>query len=189
MGLILQAGALWMVARRGGAETPYMAIKMMYLAVYPLVAAAMLTMTRVVRTPRTLAFPAIVLVALSVSAVSRLNIPPPVVSRDLFAVGTWARENLPPACIDYLVGNEYTAYWLHLAVLGNPRAAVRSSGNDLYLTQPSMERWLANVGGVPYAIARPSILPAEIRDRTRVLHQQGDAAVITRSGISPPCSQ
>jgi hypothetical protein len=186
-GLLIQAAALWIVARRGGATTPYMAIKMMYLAAYPLAAAALLTVTRVVRTTGTLALPAITLVALSAVAASRQHVPSPVVSRDLWAVGSWARGNLPPACIDYLVGNEYTAYWLHLAVLGNPRADARSSDNDLYLTQPSMARWLFNDGGVPYAIAKPSILPAEIRERTRVLHQQGDAAVIARLGDLPPC--
>ena len=187
VGLVLQAGALWLVARRGGATTPYMAIKMMCLAVYPIIAAAMLAVTTLARTPRTMAIPAIVLVALSVSAASRLSLPSPVVTRDLWAVGSWARENLPPACIDYLVGNEYAAYWLHLAVLGNPRAATRSTQDDTYLTQPSISRWLVDDGGVPYAIARPSTLPAEIRDRTRVLHRQGDASVITRSGDSAPC--
>ena len=186
-GLVLQAAALWLVARRGGAATPYMAIKMMYLAVYPMVAAAMLAVTSVARTPRTMVIPATVLIVLSASAALRLTVPSPVVSRDLWAVGSWARENLPPACIDYLVGNEYTAYWLHLAVLGNARAAARSTDNDTYLTQPSFARWLVNDVGAAYAIARPSILPAEIRERTRILHQTGDAAVITRAGHSPPC--
>jgi hypothetical protein len=189
VGLVLQAAALWLVARRGGATTPYMAIKMMYLAVYPMVAAAILAVTSLARTGRAMAIPAIVLAALSVSAAWGLKAPSPVVSRDLWAVGSWARENLPPACIDYLVGNEYTAYWLHLAVLGNPRADARSSDDNTYLTQPSFSRWLVNDGGVPYAIARPSILPAEIRERTRVLHREGDAWVIARSGDPQPCPQ
>ena len=35
MGVVLQAAALYVLARWRGAETPYMAMKMIYLAVYP----------------------------------------------------------------------------------------------------------------------------------------------------------
>ena len=67
----------------------------------------------------------------------------PVVSNELFAAGLWARTHVPVGCVDYLVGNEYTAYWLHLAVLGNPRISSRTGDDDTFLTQPSMARWLA----------------------------------------------
>jgi hypothetical protein len=52
--------------------------------------------------------------------------------------------------------------------------------NDTYLTQPSFARWLVDDGGPPYAIARWSVLPVEIRDRVKVLYRVGDAAVISR---------
>jgi hypothetical protein len=102
-----------------------------------------------------------------------------VVSADLAAAGIWARAHLPVNCVDYLVGNGYTAYWLHLAVLGNRRISARTADDDTFDTQPSMARWL--VPGSPrYAIANLRILPDEIRNDVIVLQQFGDVAVVER---------
>ena len=101
----------------------------------------------------------------------------------MLAAGQWARAHVPIGCVDYLVGNEYTAYWLHLAVLGNPRISARTGNDDTFLTQPSMGRWL--VPGPPrYAIANLAILPAEIRGEVNVLRQFGQATVIERRSPS-----
>ncbi len=58
--------------------------------------------------------------------------PVPVVSDDLYAAGKWLRANGGAACADYLVADAETAYWLHLAVLGNPRASERMQEVDRY---------------------------------------------------------
>lgn len=184
--LALQAAALWLVARRAGAATPYMAIKMTYLAVYPAAAAAIVGARRLASSKATIArAPSIAWAAaglLLVATVRELPAPgdsPRIVSNDLWAAGRWARDHLPRHCVDYLVGDEYTAYWLHLAVLGNSRAASRSADNDTYLTGPSFARWIT-AEGPPYAIARLDRLPAEIHDEVEIRQRFGGAAVIAR---------
>jgi hypothetical protein len=183
-GLAAQTGALWWAARSSGAATPYMAIKMTYLAIYPLIAAATFAVATFIRWPVVAWLLAGVLWVGAAQHLASLEPPGPTVSADLWAAGMWTRDHLPPDCIDYLVGNEYTAYWLHLAMLGNPRMAERSANNDLYLPQPSFARWIVGDSGPPYAIVKMSVLPVEIRDRTRVLQRFGDAAVVERSASS-----
>ena len=185
-----QAAGLWMVA---AGQTPYMAIKMTYLAVYPAIACAAVLLdaigSRVIASRTTLvarrvslatAWIAVVALGLVVSAdLPRRSRVRPVVSADLAAAGMWARARLPVNCVDYLVGNDYTAYWLHLAVLGNPRISSRTGDDDTFGTQASMARWL--VPGSPrYALANLRILPDEIRNDVIVLQQFGDVAVVER---------
>ena len=185
-----QAAALWLVA---AGQTPYMAIKMMYLAIYPAAGLAIVLVD--VQWPRIAGlvparvgpraalavawiavFAAAFLVRHDVPLRSQMR---PVVSNDLAAAGLWARAHVPVGCVDYLVANEYTAYWLHLAVLGNPRISPRTGNDDTFLTQPSMARWLAP-GSPQYAIANLAILPAEIVGDVNVLRQFGQAAVVER---------
>ena len=56
----------------------------------------------------------------------------PVVDLDLYEAGKWTRANVGQTCVDYLVADAETAYWLHLAVLGNPRASERMIEIDRY---------------------------------------------------------
>ena len=193
--LAVQAVALWIIARARGAATPYMAIKMIYLAIYPAIAAAVLAIAwlgsaiegraRSARWRGALAIVGVWVLVIGVASMTmrrerwaRLT---PVVSHDLFAAGQWARAHVPPDCVDYLVGNEYTAYWLHLAVLGNARASARTGDDTTFATQASFARWL--VPGTPrYAIANLAVLPAEIRESVDVLTQTGQAVVIGRRG-------
>jgi hypothetical protein len=196
--IALQAFVLWLVASRAGAETPYMAIKMTYLAIYPAIASAILAVSTLwnlwSRVPRLQRLPTravqgvawIVVVGIALLVTRQLAnrpAPSPVVSNDLWRAGNWARDNLPADCVDYLVASDYTAYWLHLAVLGNSRSAARTADDDTFLTQPSMARWLMPAG-MTYAVADLSILPTEIRREVDVLQQFGNAAVITRRGPS-----
>jgi hypothetical protein len=196
----IQAVVLWLVAKRAGAETPYMAIKMTYLAIYPAIVGAIVALhalstwsTRIahvrrlpLRAVQGIAWLAVVAVSVTVARhLEDRPRPKPAVSEDLWTAGTWARDHLPAHCIDYLVGNEYTAYWLHLAVLGNPRSAARTADDDTFGVQPSMARWLVP-DGLKYAVADLSVLPAEIRREVDVLQQFGNAAVITRRG-RPSC--
>src|SRR6185295_7646138 len=62
--IALQAAALFVVAARSGADRPYLALKMVYLSVYPLAVACAVTLdvaTRLPRVPR-LSRPLIVVV-------------------------------------------------------------------------------------------------------------------------------
>jgi hypothetical protein len=190
--IALQALALWAVASARGAATPYMAFKMVYLLLYPAVVAAVLCLDRALATATHalgrrrgvlmrgaagLAAITFVVVAARQTLTSRRAAP--VVSDDLWNAGRWARDRLPSDCVDYLVGSEYTAYWLHLAVLGNPRASARTGDDNTFSMQATMERWLAP-SGPRYAIADLSILPLEVRQEVDIAQQFGTAAVIAR---------
>jgi len=188
--IAMQAAALWLVA---AGRTPYMAIKMTYLAIYPAIALALI-LVDVIRHRVASLVPAhigrraglaaawLAVAALGIAARHDLPVRSrmrPVVSDELASAGLWARAHVPVGCVDYLVGNEYTAYWLHLAVLGNPRISARTGNDETFLTQASMGRWL--VPGSPrYAIARLTVLPAEVRGEVEIRQQYGEAAVIER---------
>ena len=106
----------------------------------------------------------------------------PVITQPVFLAGEWARTHLPPACVDYLVADGYTAYWLHLAVLGNPRAAGRALEADTFEPNKAIVRWILP-GGLPYAIAGNfDRLPRDIRTNVDVLARFGPAAVLQRRG-------
>ena len=105
--------------------------------------------------------------------------PTPVVSRDFYDAGQWVRANVGTTCVDYLVEDPQTAYWLHLAVLGNPRASQRSAEVDRHNVRAAFARWIP-AEGLPYAIADLTLLPDEIRTRVELVKQFGRAGVIKR---------
>jgi hypothetical protein len=111
----------------------------------------------------------------------RLHPRPPAVSLPLYEAGMWARTSLNPACIDYLVGDDETAYWLHLAVLGNSRMSSRTGDNSTYEPKEAIVRWLTP-GGLPFAIADLPALPRTVRDELEIARQFGTAAVVRRRG-------
>jgi hypothetical protein len=125
------------------------------------------------------------MLALAIDDVWEKRGPEPIVTADLYRASVWAREQFASEDIDYLVGNEYTAYWLHVAVLRNPRLSERTADNDLYRSEAAFSRWIDGTADARYAIVRPSVLPSEIRERSRVLYQAGDAAVIERVNSTP----
>jgi len=194
--IALQAGVLWLVARASGAATPYMALKMTYLAIYPGVAFAIVLVATAwdsiaarvtsARSAVTLAIAWLAVIALALAVKrdlpSRAHLKP-IVSQDLFSVAQWARQHVPIGCVDYLVGNNYTAYWLHLDGLGNPRISRRTGDDDTFDPQASMARWLVR-GSPRYAIADMTKLPIEIRGDVNLLYESGQAAVIERRGPS-----
>jgi hypothetical protein len=177
-----------------------MALKMAFLAIYPLAVAASLTLawvwTAAIRrldvarfaregVSRTLpwAFVAILAIAIARPLVAAPR-PKPIVSQPLYLAGQWARANVAPACVDYLVNNVYTAYWLHISVLGNARAAPRSGDDDTYQPRQTLNRWILG-GGVAYAIAEDfEGLPKDIRTNVDVIARFGPAAVVKRRGPS-----
>ena len=186
--IVLQAITLYVIARAQGASTPYMAFKMVYLAIYPLAIIAAASVARFTARARALHEPiGWLIVAALVAAV----VPPalakprqiPIVDLDLHAAGQWLRSNGGAACADYLVADAETAYWLHLAVLGNPRAGERMHELDRYEPHAAIAPWIT-AEGRRYALADLDLLPDEVRSRVQILEQFGKAAVIARPGAT-----
>lgn len=204
LAILVQASALYVVASRAR-NVPYMALKMFYLFVFVQAAltvvaigeawqaAASLTgsfrLRRLAGASSPLAWLVIagltLVVARSVAGAPRsLAVEVrPAISRPLELAGDWARANVPPSCVEYLVGDAETAYWLHLAVLGNPRMSPRTGDDDTYELVPALVRWLTP-GGLPFAIADLPALPHDIRDELDVVQRFDTAAVVRRRGPS-----
>jgi hypothetical protein len=106
----------------------------------------------------------------------------PVVSQSMVLAGRWARENLPAACIDYLVQDDDSAYWLHLAVLGNARQTDRTRDAATFDPKAALIRWI-QPAGLPFAITDNfDALPKDIRSSVDVVQRFGAAAVVKRRG-------
>jgi hypothetical protein len=181
--IVLQAVTLFAIAKAQGAHTPYMAFKMVYLAIYPLTILAAYALARMSRGGRAHEPIGWLIAALLVVVAVRpaLTAPrsTPVVGLDLNAAGQWLRANGGGSCSDYLVADAETAYWLHLAVLGNPRSTERMHELDRYQPRAAMAPWIT-AEGRNYAIADLRLLPAEVRSRVQIVKQFGNAAVISR---------
>jgi hypothetical protein len=181
-------------------NVPYMAMKTLYLLVYPMsvlaaVAIAWLWSTLV----SSLAVDGLVTTASLVTLIvatgwlvvrpllpfpKALRRRPPAATASLYEAGMWARRELPPACFEYLVGNDNTGYWLHLAVLGNRRISPRSANPDSFEPQLALTRWLTP-GGLPYAIADLPSLPRSVREDLEIVRSFGTAAVVRRKNLTP----
>lgn len=106
-----------------------------------------------------------------------------------YAAGKWTRANIGQTCVDYLVVDAETAYWLHLAVLGNPRATERMIEIDRYEPRAAIGPWITSEGR-SYAIADLRLLPDEVRSRVEIVRTFGHAAVIKRLEVlkaQSPC--
>jgi hypothetical protein len=198
--IALQSAALLIVARRAGAARPYMALKMFYLAIYPMAVggslafACVLTLLHRSRlshpfrlsrlfSPSTIAWTLVVVLGVSaVRLAIRMPRLRPAVSQPLFLAGRWARTNLRPECVDYVVDDAFSAYWLHVAVLRNARAAPRSVDDDTYQPEKERIRWV-EPDGLPYAIAGDfDRLPKDVRMNVDLVARFGPAAIIKRRG-------
>jgi hypothetical protein len=196
----IQAAALYSTAQSSGAAAPYLALKMFYLVVYPLMIGAAVMIAGLwriaagaARLPRARAgglawvIAAIVTVAVArpLAAAPR---PRPVVTQGVLEAAEWARSTMPPGCIDYLTVDLYTAYWLHLAVFNQPRASGRALNDDTFDTRKSLERWILPTG-LPLGVTDDfDALPRDIRTSVDVLQRFGPAAVVKRRGPSA-CAQ
>jgi hypothetical protein len=193
--LVLQAGALVVLARLRGADTPYIAVKMVYLAAYPLAVLAAAGLGRVLavvpgRVGAVADWAAAPVVCVTgVRLAAAFALPAPIVSPNLYAAGVWARAHLAPECVEYVVAGADTAYWLHLAVLGQPRAAQRTAALDSYGVNAAVGRWLDGTS-LPYAVADLTVLPMDLRETTTTVQRFGTAAVIARTARpnEPACT-
>ena len=203
--VLLQAAVFYALARRSGAPQPYMTLKMCYLLLWPMAACAVMAIAeawnaaeawaerrsgggrpRHVHTGFAWLFLAAALVLVATPLVARprrLHPLPPAISLPLYDAGRWARASLPPGCLEYLVGDDETAYWLHLAVLGNPRMSDRTADNSTYEPNDAVIRWLTP-NGLPYGIADLSALSRDVRDGLDIVQPFGTAAVVRRRGPS-----
>lgn len=213
VGIALQAAVLYVQARIMGNASAYMTFKMFYLLPYPLAVLSALPLASLVRriTDRmhvTHTFAGLgwsvallVIVGVYVAGVraagaygglgprlfagkprSLRPIVPPL-SESILEAGVWAREHLPPGCIAYMVPDDDTSYWLHLAVLRNPRMSERSADLATYDMNQTIIRWLEPVG-LPYAIADMTAIPRDVRSEFDVLAAFDTAAVVSRKGPS-----
>jgi hypothetical protein len=198
--IALQAAALVATAHASGAAAPYLALKMFYLAIYPLAIAIALTLAAgwrvagraVRRSAIRSARLAWLLVACLGIAVARPLLaaprPRPVVTQPALLAAEWAGAHMPPGCIDYLVIDGYTGYWLHLAVFGQPRASGRALDDDTFEPKKALNRWILP-NGLPFAVADDfEAIPRDIRTNVDVLARFGPAAVVKRRGPST-CAQ
>lgn len=143
-----QAIALYAIARYKAADTPYLALKMMYLAIYPLAVAGAVAIS--VR-PAVAWLAAAALLPVTAYRVMETPRSKPIVTLSAWQAGLWARDHVDRACVDYLVADGYTGYWLHLAVLDNPRGTKRFDDPGTFDPQKAIERWV-DIDGLPYAI-------------------------------------
>jgi hypothetical protein len=194
--IALQAAALYGTAQSSGAAAPYLALKMFYLAVYPLTVgaavllaagwraaarAAQLTEHRSGQLAWVLAAGVAIAVARPLIAAPRLR---PIVTQPVLDAAHWAGARMRPACIDYLVVDSYTAYWLHLAVFGQARASGRALDDDTFDAKKGLVRWILP-NGLPLAVVDDfDALPRDIRTNVDVLARFGPAAVVKRRGAS-----
>jgi hypothetical protein len=193
----MQAAALYVAAKSNGAVIPYMAIKMAYLIVYPLAVAGALTvaqatdaLARLTGPRRWLEWVSVAVVALGVAMIARDALRHPLtkatVSVPLYEAGRWARLHAEPACVEYIVGQPDTAYWLHLAVLGNRRMSRRTADDSTFEGRDAIVRWI-NPGGLRYAIADLAILPRDILESSDELARFDTAVVLKNRRPAPSC--
>jgi hypothetical protein len=186
---LVQSLALFAVARMNGADTPYLALKMMYLVPYPLAIAAARTLAEIWRIGfqasrvDRYAWVAVLLVGAAVARRdAALPRPHPIVTETTYQAGRWVRDHVDPACVDYLVADGYTGYWLHLAVLDNPRNTARMTEPATFEPHDALARWI-ETDGLPFAIVDDVRgFSSALFTSTDTLAEFGPSRVIKRHG-------
>lgn len=197
LAIVVQAGALWWVATSRH-NTPYMAEKMFYLLLF-VQAAAIAPVAGEIwqllprwRWHRALAWLTAVGMTAAVAASvwrapRRMEIQmAPAITTPLERAGEWTRAHLPANCVEYLVADDEASYWLHLAVLTNPRLDARSADFDTYDLTLALVRWLTP-NGLPYAIVELNAIPEGIRNELDVI-ATFDGVVLARRRSPSACT-
>lgn len=189
---ILQGVALAAIDARAGATSFYMPFKMVYLAVLPCAVLGAVALGRIsdavvarARVPVAVAAAAPLLIAAVLAAgrfpVARQHGP---ITESALSAGLWARDALPPGCIDYFSRHWLTGYWLHLDVLGNPRLSDRMR-EETFEFRDVVGKWIEGKG-MPYAIVEDlSEVPRDARVDMIPLHRVGPAAVVQNARPRP----
>src|SRR5262249_59436853 len=127
--------ALRLVAGSASADTPYMALKMLFLLPYPLAVGGAYALDAIWRlafeSTRLSRYVWIAVLLLGVTVARRVVLMPrprPIVTEAAWQAGVWARDHRDRARVGYLVADRYTGYWLHLAGRRHPRDTPRAGG-------------------------------------------------------------
>ena len=182
---LLQAFALAALSVRAGSGSFYLAFKMMYLAILPAAVLGALALARAAgfiatRLPRARLAAAWLPLAVAVLMV-RGHVPVRRVHGSLSLpardVALWARDRVPPACIDYFSAYWLTGYWLHLDVLGNPRLSDRMR-QETFDFPDAAAKWIEG-RGLPFAIVEDmTAIPREVRADMVPLQQSGTFVLV-----------
>ena len=182
------AGGLAALGARAGSGSLYMPFKMMFIVVPPAAVLGALALAKaaeaVVRLldlkgARALAVAILPVVVAVLLARGRVPLRPVTGSLSLPAhdVGVWARDHVPPACIDYFSKYWLTGYWLHLDVLGNPRLSDRMR-QETFDFPDVAAKWIQG-RGLPYAIVEDmTAIPREIRPEMEAMHRSGSFVLV-----------
>jgi hypothetical protein len=184
--IAVTAGALAIVAGRGGGRSFYLPFKMVYLGVAPLSVLAALALANGARLARRGGAIVVLILALLVTLPRlpwvrpRSPLTPPAL-----AAGLWVRDHADPRCVDYFTRHWLTGYWLHLDVLGNPRDSDRMRA-ETFEFRDTAPRWIQG-RGLPLAIVEDlSSIPRELRPDLTVVASFPPFAVISRPTSACP---
>ncbi len=194
-----QAAVLFVVAKSAGADTPYMAAKTFYLAVYPLAVLAALGAHEAIgllsrarphapRTRMAVAGLTVLFVAGTSAFVVRGEMrsakPKTSLSLEMQQAARWLRDRGTTRCVDYITQQWVATYWLHVVELENPRASARTAYiTDEVSPQEVIGRWVDPRGDYRYAIVDDlDRVHPDARASMDVLARFGPAAVVERRG-------
>jgi hypothetical protein len=106
------------------------------------------------------------------------------ISESALAAGLWARDTLPPGCIDYFSKHWLTGYWLHLDVLGNPRVSDRMRA-ETFEFPDTVGKWIQGKG-LPYAIVEDfAEIPRDARVDMIPVREFGRSAIVKNTRPAP----
>ena len=110
--------------------------------------------------------------------------PRPAVTLPMAQAAAWLRARGEVDCVDYLTTDWVSAYWLHVAELGHPRASERTEDiTDRFDRRAVIGRWIDPRGAYALGIAEDfDHLPRDARIGLDVLARFGPAAVVRRRG-------
>jgi hypothetical protein len=183
---LAQIAALFALQAYLGASNFYLPFKTVHLLVYAMILLASLPLGPLAEAlPRRLAWalPALVLAWGWRAGVPRWPAASPL-TEPVYQAGVWARDHVAAQCVDYFVDDWLTGYWLHIDVLGNPRASERMRV-ERFEERTAIGRWIEGQS-LPFAIAGDlESLPRDLLPSLRVLRRFGPAAVVQRAdGVS-----
>lgn len=189
LGIAAQSSVLSVQSLATGNASAYMAFKTLYLLPYAFAVLALMAVPHDDQSvaarrmsPRAISWLFFVF-AVSSAVVSLLARRAEVraVTEPMWRAGVWARDHVPRGCIVYMVPDGNTAYWLHLAVLRNPRASERTADDATYDLTETTLRWYGPAG-LPYAIIDLNAVSASVREDLEELVRFDSAAVARRRG-------